>query len=388
MTRVLRLVLFTLAVLVILGAGTWLLREPILRFAGISVDRGVPGQTVLQLPDGFRSTVFAQGLDRPRFMAVGPAGTLFVAEQGEDRVLALPDRDGDGRADETIVVGEGYDMAHSLAFAVDGSMLVAGSGTLYRVTLDDESRDSARAGILTYPRGGQHSTRTIAVAPDGSLLVSVGSSCNVCWEEDPERASIISAPAEGISSRVLMRGLRNAVGVAVDPATGQAWATNHGRDLMGDDLPPETLYRVVEGADAGWPRCHAAEIPDPDFGDQPDPDSGLRGCEGVAEPALTYQAHAAPLGLAFWRDHAVIAFHGSWNRSTKVGYEVVWVPWDDGPTGAPEVLVGGFLDDASGDASGRPAGVIVGSDGALYVSDDKAGFIYRISGPSASSGAS
>jgi glucose/arabinose dehydrogenase len=148
--------------------------------------------------------------------------------------------------------------------------------------------------------------------------------------------------------------------------------------MLGDDLPPETLYRVVEGADAGWPRCHAGDLVDPDFGTQPDPASGAVGCEGVAHPAAAFQAHMAPLGVAFWEDHAVIAFHGSWNRSSKVGYEVRWLPWDDGPTGPDEVLAGGFLDDASGDASGRPAGVTVGADGALYVSDDKGGYIYRI----------
>lgn len=378
MTRLVRLALFVVVVVGILIGGAWVLREPLLGLVGISHDRGLPGETEIVLPDGFDSNVYASGLDRPRFMAVGPEGTLFVAEQGEDRVVALPDRDGDGRADEVIVVGEGYDVAHSLAFADGGSLLVAGSGTLYRLSLDERLREADREAILTYPRGGQHSTRTIVVAPDGSLRVSIGSSCNVCWEEDEERATIIAATADGGDARVLMRGLRNAVGVAVDPATGEIWATNHGRDMMGDDLPPETVYRVVDGADAGWPRCHAGEIIDPDLGDEPDPVSGLVGCEGVTAPALTYQAHAAPLGIAFWRDHAVIAFHGSWNRSEKVGYEVVWVPWDDGPAGEPEALATGFLDAASGDASGRPAGVIVGADGALYVSDDKGGFIYRI----------
>lgn len=378
MSRLVRLGLFAFAVLAILLAGAWVLREPLLGLVGISFDRGLAGETELELPAGFEASVYASGLDRPRFMAVGPDGTLFLAEQGEDRVVALPDRDGDGRADETIVVGQGYDMAHSLAFVDDGSLLVAGSGTLFRVTLDEGLHEAERAAILTYPRGGQHSTRTISVAGDGSLLVSIGSSCNVCWEQDQERATIVTAPSGGGTTRVLMRGLRNAVGVAVDPATGAAWATNHGRDMMGDDVPPETVYRVVDGADAGWPRCHAGEFVDPDFGTEPDPVSGLAGCEGVAAPALAYQAHAAPLGLAFWRDRAVIAFHGSWNRSEKVGYEVVWVPWDDGPTGPPEALATGFIDEASGDASGRPAGVTVGADGALYVSDDKGGFVYRI----------
>lgn len=379
MQRLVRLTLFTFIAVAVLGVGAWLLREPLLSAVGISFDSGSPGETTLVLAEGHEAGVYASGLKNPRFMAVAPDGTLVVAESGENRVLALPDRDGDGRADEQIVVGSDYDVAHSVAFADDGSLLVAGSGMLFRVTLDDQFQEIGREVVLEYVPSGQHSTRTVAVAPDGSLLVSVGSSCNVCWENDEERATIITAPPEGGSWRVLMRGLRNAVGVAFDPATGEAWATNNGRDMLGDDLPPETLYRVVDGADAGWPRCHAGDLVDPDFGDEPDPVTGQSGCEGVTAPAATFQAHMAPLGIAFWDGAAVIAFHGSWNRSEKVGYEVWRLPWDDGPAGPPEVLAGGFLDPETGDATGRPAGVTTGADGALYVSDDKGGFIYRIS---------
>lgn len=381
MRRALRLTVFVIGGLLVLLAGVYIFRGSLLSGVGISFDTGAGGETALLLPEEYDSTVFASELDSPRFMATAPDGTLLVAERGADRVVALPDRDGDGRSDEKFVVGEGYDRAHSLAFAPDGSLLIAGSGTLFHITLDEELRELARESILTYPGGGQHSTRTVLVDPDGYLLISVGSSCNVCWEEDMERASVIISPPEGGSSRAFMSGLRNAVGLATDPVTGTGWATNNGRDLMGDDVPPETVYRLVDGADAGWPRCHAGDILDPEFGDTPDSATGLVGCDGVAIPELTYQAHAAPLGIAFWRNHAVIAMHGSWNRSEKVGYEVVMVPWDDGPAGPPNVLVGGFLDSSSGDVSGRPAGVVVGADGALYVSDDKGGFIYRITGP-------
>ena len=381
MKRLLRLAIFAVTVTVILVAAAWLFRGEILKIFGVNLDKGVPGMTTLVLPEGYDSSVFASGLDHPRFMAVGPDGTLFAAEPGENRVVALPDRDGDGRADETIVVGTELGVAHSLAFEEDGSLLVAGTGNLYRLTLDEDFGEVDREVILDYTPSGQHSTRSVAAAPDGSLLVSIGSSCNVCWEADIERASIISAPAEGGEWRVLMSGLRNAVGLAFDPATGEAWATNNGRDMMGDDLPPETLYRVVDGADAGWPRCHAGNIVDPDLGDEADPRSGLVGCDGVQEPAATFQAHSAPLGLTFWNGGAVIANHGSWNRTQKVGYDVLWLPWDDGPSGPPEVLVGGFLDPSTEEATGRPAGVITGADGALYVSDDKAGLIYRITAP-------
>lgn len=381
MRRVVRLLLFALGVSVVLLAAAWTFRDQLLGAMGISLDRGTAGETALALPDGFDATVFASGLTSPRFMAVRDDGTLFVGEAGADRVIALPDEDGDGQADRTVVVGEGYGAAHSVAFGADGSLLVAGTGTLYAVELDDGLQEIDRRELMTYPSGGNHSTRTIVVAPDGSLLLSVGSTCDACWESDERRATILRAAADGSGQRIVMRGLRNAVGVAVDPATGVPWATTHGRDMLGDDVPPETLYRVVEGADAGWPRCHAGTIPDPGLGDTADPTTGLIGCDGVVRPDATFQAHAAPLGLAFWRDHAVIAFHGSWNRSTKVGYEVLWMPWDDGPAGEAEVLVGGFLDPAAGDSTGRPAGLVVGLDGELYLSDDKGGYVYRISAP-------
>jgi glucose/arabinose dehydrogenase len=376
-----RLTAFALIASVVVFGLAWTFRGRILVPFGMSFDTGAAGRTELLLREGFSADVYASGLVSPRFMAVSGDGTLFVADPGADRVVALPDGDGDGRADEVIVVGTGYDRAHSLAFEEDGSLLVAGSSMVHRVRLDAALRERHREAVLALPGGGSHSTRTIVVAPDGTLLVSVGSSCNVCWEADERRAAILEASPDGSTWRVLMRGLRNAVGIAVDPATGSLWATNNGRDLMGDDTPPETLYRVVDRADAGWPRCHAGSIVDPDLGDEPDPVTGLRGCVGVATPAVTFQAHAAPLGVAFWEGHAVVALHGSWNRSSKVGYEVLRVPWDDGPAGPPEVLASGFLDRGSGDASGRPAGVIVGADGALYLSDDKGGFIYRITAP-------
>jgi glucose/arabinose dehydrogenase len=168
-----------------------------------------------------------------------------------------------------------------------------------------------------------------------------------------------------------MTGLRNAVGLWIDPGTGRAWATNMGRDHLGDDRPPETLYELIDGADAGWPRCHAGTIPDPEFG-------GDGACDGVARPAATFGAHMAPLALLGWEEHLLVALHGSWNRSEKAGYAVWWLAWNGEPAGAPEPFATGFLPPGAQDALGRPAGLAVGADGALYVSDDKAGFIYRI----------
>lgn len=372
MRRLRNLGLFGLASLIVVIGALWVFRGELLPLLGVNFDVGPGSRADLSVPEGYAASVFAEGLAGPRFMAVAPDGVLFVAERGADRVVALPDGDQDGIADEVVEVGTDYGSAHDIEFDADGSLLVAGADTLYRVTLDDVVRREERREVVVdgLPTGG-HSTKTVEVLHDGNLLLSIGSSCDVCDEEDERRAAISLVTPEG-QQRVSMRGLRNPVGVWVDDATGRAWATNMGRDRLGDDLPPETLYEVEDGADAGWPRCHAGELPDPEFGTGPD------ACAGVADPAATFPAHMAPLALVGWEDHLVIAFHGSWNSSTKVGYAVWWLPWDDGPAGQAEPLATGFLPESGGDASGRPAGLAVGADGALYVSDDKAGLIYRI----------
>ena len=371
MRRVRNLALFTIVAAVVAAVGVVALRPVVQRAMGLNVDVGFGGRAELIIPDGYAVSVFAEGLASPRFMAVSADGVLFVAERGANRVVALPDRDADGTPDEVVEVGRGYESAHSVAFESDGSLLVAGETTLFRLRLRDDLKEAERSVVLDGLTTGGHGTRTVAVLPDGRLLLSAGSTCDVCLEADERRAAINLVPAEGGSSRVYMTGLRNAVGLWVDPATSRAWATNMGRDWLGDNLPPETVYEVVDGADAGWPRCHAGNLPDPQFG-------GDGACDGVAEPAVTFGAHTAPLALTEWEDHLVVALHGSWNRSDKAGYALWWVPWDGQPAGDPEPFVTGFLPEGAQDALGRPAGLAVGADGALYVSDDKAGFIYRI----------
>ena len=184
---------------------------------------------------------------------------------------------------------------------------------------------------------------------------------------------------DGSAGRIYARGLRNAVGFVFHP-TGELWATNNGRDQLGDDYPPETVNLVRDGDDFGWPRCINGTDPDPQF--------GFPGaCEGVARPAAELQAHSAPLGLTFYtasqfpahyRGDLLVAFHGSWNRSEPTGYKLVRVRMRDGrPTGEVEDFVTGWLDEVP--AWGRPVDVRVGSDGSLYLSDDKTGQIYRIS---------
>lgn len=371
MRRIRNLTLFGIIALILLIGLAWTFRVQISPLFGVNVDAGEGGEATLQVPEGYAATTFASGLDGPRFMAVSPDGVLFVAERGANRVVALPDGDADGAADETVEVGTRYGRGQDLAFTDAGTLLVAGEETLWEVTLDELREVDRRAVVDGLPVGGFHSTKSVAVLPDGRILLSIGSSCNVCDEEDPQRATV-QLVTDGGELRPWMVGLRNAVGLWVDPETGRAWATNMGRDFMGDDLPPETVYELVDGADAGWPRCHAGSLPDPDFGTDGD------ACDGVAMPAVTFAAHLAPLGLVAWEDHLVVAMHGSWNSSVKVGYALWWLPWDGEPAGEPEPFATGFLPDDADDALGRPVGVVVGGDGALYVSDDKGGFIYRI----------
>lgn len=372
MTRIRNLAIVGIAALALLLGVGLALRSQLGPLLGVNFDTGPGGRAELAVPDGYTSSVFAQGLRGPRFMAVSPDGVLFVAERGADRVVALPDADGDGQADEVVEVGSGYGSAHDIALDGDGALLVAGDVALYRVTLDG-LRETAREALVEGLPSGGHSTKTVAVLPDGRLLLSIGSSCNACDEEDARRASVQLLTGDGI--RPFMVGLRNAVGLWVDPTTGRAWATNMGRDQLGDDRPPETLYEIVDGADAGWPRCHAGTIRDPEFGTDGD------ACHGVATPAATFPAHVAPLALVGWQDHLVVALHGSWNSSVKVGYALWWLPWDGEPAGEARPFATGFLPDGDSGALGRPAGLAVGADGALYVSDDKAGFIYRITAP-------
>ena len=343
---------------------------------------GSGSETDVSLPPGFSINVFADGLDGPRFMALGPDGHIYVADRGNNRIVILPDDDGDGVADETMVFAENLNSPHSLAYH-DGAWYVGvPSGVVRLQDTDGDGRaDETTTIIDDYPSGG-HSTRTVAFLPDGRMVVSVGSSCNVCRESDPRRAAIVVYDGpEGGGEMIYASGLRNAVGLAVRPGSGELWASNNGRDLMGDDVPPETIYQVAQGADYGWPGCHSGTVPDPEFG-------GENACQGVLQPVVQMQAHSAPLGLTFYdgetfpaeyQGDLFVAFHGSWNRTVPTGYKVVRLDFMDGvAANAITDFATGWLEPETETVDGRPVDVTVGADGALYVSDDRAGLIYRI----------
>jgi glucose/arabinose dehydrogenase len=349
---------------------------------GARATRIVAPPDPVALPPGFAVSVFADGLGGPRMLALGPDGEVYVAERGRDRVVRLPDRDGDGIADGVEVVAERLNRPSSIAFHRDGALYVGETARVLRLSEPDADGVLTRVEVVIdgLPSGGGHNTRTVLFSPDWRwLYVSVGSSCNVCIEEDPRRAAILRYMPDGGDETVFATGLRNAVGIAFRPGTDELWATNNGRDWLGDDQPPETVYRVEEGEDAGWPRCHAGRIVDPDYGEP-------GGCEDVSTPEIEIQAHSAPLGLTFytglqfpqeyWGD-LFVAFHGSWNRTVPTGYKVVRIPMQDGTPGAVEDFAVGWLRE-DGSHWGRPVDLLTGAEGSLYASDDGQGRIYRI----------
>lgn len=359
--------------------------QPILARLGVSLPSGRAEVTRISLPDGFSMTVFAEGLSLPRFMAVGSDGTVFVAELGENRVVALP-YDGSGnKAAGVRVVAEDFDRPSSLAFRPGTNELYVGeTSRVTRLSLKGTGGAEVleRSVVINnLPSRRQHFTTTVLFGADGALYVSLGSSCNVCAERDERLAAVSKYGADGSRGQPFTTGLRNAVGLALNPVTGEVWATNNGRDLLGNDSPPETVYVLEEGADAGWPRCHAGTIIDPDFGNE-------AACVGVAKPAFIDTAHSAPLGAVFYtgdgfpeayRGDLFVAYHGSWNRTSPTGYKVVRVPMEDGErAGEPVDFATGWLK-RDGSSTGRPVGVVVAADGALLISDDKAGIIYRVS---------
>lgn len=347
-----------------------------------------PNQVIVQgtartlyLPDGYTLSVYASGLGKARMMAVKDK-VLYVSSPPAGKVIALPDADNDGRADSTIVYAENLDYPHGLYF-YDDALYIAGESTVYRTNdnNNDLKADAVEEVVTNLPTGG-HSTRTIVVHND-KIYLSIGSSCNVCREEE-SRGMILQYNIEGTNQQVFAKGLRNAVGLIYDEKTEKFWATDNGRDFLGDNLPPEEINIVEQGKDYGWPICYGQKIHDTDF----DKNQYIRDpCEDTVAPVVEMQAHSAPLGLWLYHgtafpgyDNTIFtAFHGSWNRREPTGYKVVAIKFT-GKNYSDYVIedfLTGFLVDRK--AWGRPVDIIFSEDGKeMFVTDDFAGVIYRI----------
>ena len=337
----------------------------------------------LRVPPGFKVSFYAADIAGVRFMAIGPDGAVYASQPGRGRIVRLPDANHDGAADSMSVVATGLNQPHGLAFH-KGALYVANTDGVVRLTLDANGvATGAPQYVNHYPSGGGHWTRTIVFGADSAMYVSVGSSCNLCVEQTPERAAVLRFNEDGSGKRVFAMGLRNAVGLAVNPQTGVLWASQNERDNLSpehENLPPEEINILVDGADYGWPYCYGDRVPNPEYND-------AARCAGTVPPALKLQAHSAPLGMSFlsrattfpddYRHDLLVAFHGSWNRDTPTGAKVIRVHVVNGkPTGNEDFITG--WQQANGKRWGRPADVVVAADGSVLVSDDASGAIYRI----------
>ena len=341
-----------------------------------------------RLPPGFTASVLAGGFDEPRWLAGAPNGDLFVAESAAGKVIVLHFSVSKGRVQSREIFADHLLLPFGIAFHED-FVYVALTNRVVRFHYDRET--SRRLGeaeaILDLPGLGynQHWTRSLAFSPDGNeLFVSVGSRTNVSIESDPRRAAILVLRSDGGGMRVYANGLRNAVGIAFSPASGDLWATVNERDDIAEDIPSDFFTHVVQGGFYGWPYAYLGPHIDDRVAARPDL------VEKAIVPDLLLGAHVAPLQFAFYeatqfpslyRHGAFVAEHGSWNRKIRSGYQVVFIPFQDGfPSGEPRPFLSGFVPDPVGkQVYGRMVGVAIARDGSLLVSDDAQNLIWRVS---------
>ena len=327
----------------------------------------------LKVPNGFTLKVFARNLGNARWMQVMPNGDVYLSRRSSGDVLLLRDKNKDGLVDGRATVAQNIKYAHGLATR-NGLLYIYADKFVYTAKIrSDGTLETPRAIIADLPDSGQHTARTVAFGPDGMMYLSVGSTCNNCEESNPENATLVRAMPDGSGRSIYAKGLRHLVGFGWHPQTKQLWGMDHGSDWRGDDQPPEELNLVVQNAHYGWPYCYADKKVDRLAYFDPPNTTKLAFCPTTAPTTLTYTAHAAPIGFAFYsgnpattasfpleyRRDAFAAMRGSWNRSAPSGYEVVRVKFDAAgqPTGIEPFVTGWLIPagEASGAVSSSPA---------------------------------
>jgi len=334
----------------------------------------------VRVPQGFQVGLFSDAVPGARSMTLGDRGTLFVGTREAGAVYALRDGDRDGRADEVVTLARGLSQPNGVAFK-SGALYVAETSRILRFDAVEDRLKQPPAPVVVndgLPKDRHHGWKFIAFGPDGLLYVPVGAPCNVCDPKDPRYAAILRFRPDGTAVDIMAHGVRNTVGFDWD-AGGQLWFTDNGRDLLGDDVPPDELNHAPRpGLHFGFPPCHGGTLLDPVYA------KGHR-CEEFQPPALKLGPHVAALGMRFYRGsmfppdyrgQVFIAEHGSWNRSRKIGYRVSLVRFREGHPATYETFAEGWL---QGEKEwGRPVDVQELPDGSLLVSDDAAGAIYRV----------
>jgi glucose/arabinose dehydrogenase len=355
--------------------------------AGNGPDRAqAPERFLPTVPSGFHVNVFAKDFKNPRLLTVAPNGDIFLADMGGNQVVILRDPKHTGGAQERVVFASDVQRPFGIAFH-DNYVYIGNMSSLVRYKYDPKT--SLRVGeaekLLDLPGGG-HATRNVAITPDGNhVLIAVGSASNIDPGEPPMRAAVTICDLDGKNARQYATGLRNPVGLAIEPVTGTPWVTVNERDELGDDLPPDFLTSIQDGGFYGWPYSYIGKNVDPRVRPQK-PELVAR----AIIPDVLLDAHVAPLEVTFYtgsqfpakyRGGAFIAEHGSWNRANRSGYQVVFVAFKDGkPSADPVPFMTGLVPDPkSSRVYGRPVGVTTAPDGSLLVADDGIGVIYRIS---------
>ena len=345
------------------------------------------GLKTLYAPASFKISEYATGIKGARFFSFGPDDTMYIGSNTGDSIYALRDTNGDGTADQKNIIDSKLNTPHSVYY-YNGDLYLGEQNrvSVYRAIQSDGTYSKKEILVDGLPSGnkltgGGHTTRTVVIGPDGKLYVSVGSSCNVCIENDNRRATIMRYNLDGSGGEIYASGLRNTVGFAFNDGT--LWGLDMGRDQIGDDIPPDEVNIITQGSNYGWPYCYGGQINNPEFKDK------AEYCKAsTTAPVLGLQAHSAPLGIAFenpaakaswpqvYQNGFFAALHGSWNRTVPTGYKVVWVDTKSSPMKAYNFITGWL--DGSG-AWGRPVGLGFDSKGNMYVSDDKQNLVYKVS---------
>ncbi len=318
-------------------------------------------------------------------MARSPKGILYLGTREFGKVYAIADRDGDHRAEEVHTIASGLDSPNGVAWR-NGSLYVAENSRILRYDGIDDKLAHPPAPVVVsdaFPPEHHHGWKFIRFGPDGKLYVPVGAPCNLCESKSPIYASITRLDVTGAGKavpEVFAHGVRNTVGFDWKPGTGELWFTDNGRDLLGDNVPPDELNRAPQaGLHFGYPYCHGGTLRDPEFG-------AKRPCLETVPPARNLDAHVAALGLRFYtgsmfppeyKGRVIFAEHGSWNRTKPIGYRVMQVRLEGDKAVSYEPFIDGWLN-SDGDAWGRPVDVEVLPDGSLLISDDRTGAVYRV----------
>ena len=335
----------------------------------------------ITLPAGFEIALYAEGVDGSRQLAMGEKGTIFAGSIRAGKVHAIVDSDGDNKADHIYLIDENLELPSGVEFR-SGALYVAALDRILRYdNIESQLENPPKPIVIAdgFPDKTHHGWKYLRFGPDKQLYIPIGAPCNIC--DEPGFAQIRRLSTDNNTESVFAEGLRNTVGLAFHPETDELWATDNGRDMMGDDIPADELNHIPKaGMHFGYPWCHQGDLLDPEFGAD-------KSCNDYSPPTQKLGAHVAALGLTFYsgdmfpkeyRNQLFIAQHGSWNRTEKSGYSIILVRFDNnGVVAGTETFASGWL--RGDEAWGRPNDVLLMPDGSLLISDDRAGAIYRIS---------